>query len=99
MRIADRESDVLAACLQYLAVKGVFAWRHNQGAIPRKGGGYRRFVGLRGVSDILGILPQRAEVVGEGMVRFGNLSTKYPATGMGHVSNRIKAENTAAIFA
>ena len=38
-----------------------------------KGGGYRRFVGLRGVSDILGILPQRAEVVGEGMVRFGNL--------------------------
>ena len=73
MRIADRESDVLAACLQYLALKGVFAWRQNQGAIPRKGGGYRRFVGLRGVSDILGILPQRAEVVGEGMVRFGNL--------------------------
>ncbi len=59
MRIADRESDVLTACLQYLAVKGIFAWRQNQGAIPRKGGGYRRFVGLRGVSDILGILPQR----------------------------------------
>ena len=73
MRIADRESDVLAACLQYLAVQGIFAWRQNQGAIPRKEGGYRRFVGLRGVSDILGILPHAAEVVGEGEVRFGNL--------------------------
>ena len=73
MRIADRESDVLAACLQYLAVKGIFAWRQNQGAIPLKNGGYRRFVGLRGVSDILGILPQRVPVVGEGDVQFGNL--------------------------
>jgi hypothetical protein len=73
MHLADRESDVLAACLQYLAVRGIFAWRQNQGAIPLKHGGYRRFVGLRGVSDILGILPQRVEVVGEGAVRFGNL--------------------------
>ena len=31
--------------------------------------------------------------------RMPNLSTKYPATGMGHVSNRMKAENMAAIFA
>ena len=73
MQIADRESDVLAACLQYLILKGLYVWRQNQGAIPRKGGGYRRFVGLRGVADILGILPQRVEVVGEGEIRFGNI--------------------------
>ncbi len=73
MPFADRESDVLAACLQYLILKGLYVWRQNQGAIPRKGGGYRRFVGLRGVADILGILPQRVEVVGEGEIRFGNL--------------------------
>jgi hypothetical protein len=30
-------------------------------------------VGLRGVSDILGILPQRVNVTGEGEVCFGNL--------------------------
>ena len=34
MRITDRESDVLAACLQYLAVKGIFAWRQNQVRSP-----------------------------------------------------------------
>jgi hypothetical protein len=73
MRIADRESDVLAACLQYLSLKGVYAWRQNQGAIPLKGGGYRKFVGLRGVADILGILSQRVDLPGEGEVRFGNL--------------------------
>ena len=73
VRAFDRESDVLAGCLQYLLLQGIFAWRQNQGAIPRKDGGYRRFVGLRGVSDILGILPQRVEIVGEGPVQFGNL--------------------------
>ena len=73
MRVSNRESDVQAACLQYLKFKGIFCWRQNQGAIPLKDGGYRRFVGLKGVADILGILPQRAEVVGEGDVLFGNL--------------------------
>jgi hypothetical protein len=73
MRVANRESDVLAACLQYLALKGVYAWRQNQGAIPLKAGGYRKFVGLRGVADILGILSQQVTVAGEGKVRFGNL--------------------------
>ncbi len=54
---APRESDILKACLQLLAMRGVVAWRHNQGAIPLEGGGYRRFVGARGCSDILGVLP------------------------------------------
>lgn len=73
MGLANREPDVLSACLEYLSFKGIFAWRQNQGAIPLKTGGYRRFNGLRGLSDILGILPQRAQVVGDGEVLFGNL--------------------------
>ena len=50
------ESQVLGACLQLLTLRGVFAWRANQAAIPLKGGGFRRFAGLKGVSDILGVL-------------------------------------------
>lgn len=53
---ATRESDIVTACLEYLKLRGIFCWRQNQGAIPLKNGGYRRFVGLKGVSDILGIL-------------------------------------------
>lgn len=81
MRVSTRESDVLSACLQYLRLRGVFAWRQNQGAIPLKDGGYRRFVGLKGVSDILGILPQTVDVVNAGRWTFGNLlavETKRP---------------------
>lgn len=52
-----RESDVLKACLDYLKYRGFFIWRQNQGAIPTADGGFRRFAGLRGVSDILGVLP------------------------------------------
>jgi hypothetical protein len=73
MGFTNRESDVLAGCLQLLALKGIFCWRQNQGAIPLKEGGYRRFNGRKGISDILGILPQMVEVVGEGRVKFGNL--------------------------
>ena len=46
-----------------------------------KDGGYRRYNGLTGVADILGILPQRVQVVGEGPTLFGNLlavETKRP---------------------
>lgn len=35
------------------------AWRTNNIPVPLKGGGFRRFVGLRGVADVIGILPQK----------------------------------------
>lgn len=50
------ESDVVRSCLDYLKIRGIFAWRQNAGVIPLANGGVR-FSGLRGVSDILGILP------------------------------------------
>jgi hypothetical protein len=84
--LSNRESDVLSGCLQWLRLKGVFCWRQNQGAIPLKNGGYRRFVGLRGVSDILGILPQTVRVVGDAALStFGNMlavETKRPGEGL-----------------
>jgi len=58
MGIANRESDVLSACLQFLALKGIFCWRSNNTPVydtARKR--YRAFRGLKGVADILGVLP------------------------------------------
>lgn len=52
------ESVVLRACLDYLAVIGVKAWRNNKGAgkFRNKKGGERflRFGGPDGASDIIG---------------------------------------------
>jgi hypothetical protein len=53
---ATTESQLVRACLALLRIRGVFAWRQNQGAIPCKGG-YRRFNGLAGVADILAVVP------------------------------------------
>jgi hypothetical protein len=50
------EAEVLRACLDYLAVRGIFAWRNNSGAVPLEGGRFIRF-GYKGSPDILGILP------------------------------------------
>jgi hypothetical protein len=74
MRLSDRESGVLSACLQWLTLHRVWHWRHNQGAIPLANGGFRRFVGLRGLPDILAIIPQDREVVGHGPCRFAVLA-------------------------
>lgn len=57
MRISIKESDVLAACLQYLQLRRIFAWRQNQGGVPLEGGGFRKFNGMPGQSDIIGCLP------------------------------------------
>jgi hypothetical protein len=70
MRLTNRESDVLNACLQWLAFKRVFHWRQNNAPIPLKDGGFRKFVGMKGPPDILAIIPQDCEVVGHGPERF-----------------------------
>ena len=59
------ERDVQRACLDWLYANGIFCWRQNQAAVPLPGGGFRKFNGLRGVSDILGVLPQTIIVDGE----------------------------------
>ena len=56
MDIKLSETQILRQCLDLLSYRGVFHWRQNQAAIPLAGGGYRRFSGMKGVSDILGIL-------------------------------------------
>lgn len=54
------ESEILRSILQYLKLRGVFAWRVNTGAmkIPGAPGKRERFIrfGFPGVSDIIGIL-------------------------------------------
>lgn len=52
------ETTLVRACLDYLALAGIFAWRNNTtGVYDPARGQFRRFQGLKGVSDILGVLP------------------------------------------
>ena len=54
---APSESAILRGCLDLLRLRKVFHFRYNQGAIPTGKGGYRKFRGMPGVSDILAVLP------------------------------------------
>lgn len=66
MSIAHREQDVLSACLQYLTLRGLFCWRsNNTGVFDPVRKRFRTFRGLKGVADILGIIPQQIETDGE----------------------------------
>lgn len=49
------ESAIVYACLEHLALRGIFSWRNNTGAVEVEGR-YIRY-GLPGSPDILGILP------------------------------------------
>ena len=60
MKPPKSESDVVAAVLRYLVSDlGLLAWRANQIPVPG-----RTFQGLRGVTDILGLLPMAVECQG-----------------------------------
>ena len=57
---ATKETHLVKACLEYLHLAGVFAWRVNSGAVVLGTGSGKRFVrfgSLNGVSDIIGIVP------------------------------------------
>ena len=48
------ETDLVRACLQLLAVRGIVAWRNNSGVIRR--GTHVYWAGLKGSSDLIGLL-------------------------------------------
>ena len=54
------ESALVRATLDYLAARKIFAWRANSGAATAVYKGKKRFIrfaGVKGLSDIIGILP------------------------------------------
>lgn len=54
---ATGETGVLRACLDLLRLRGVFAWRNNStGVYDAAAKRFRTFNGLRGTSDILGVV-------------------------------------------
>jgi hypothetical protein len=53
--VTRSESQLVTACLEYLLVMGIPAWRNNSGA-TMIGKRFIRF-GMKGSSDILGVLP------------------------------------------
>lgn len=59
------EREIQKSCLDYLKMRGILCWRSNNIPVPLKGGGFRRFNGLRGVSDILGMFIQSVDVKDE----------------------------------
>lgn len=52
------ETQLVAACLDWLAVHRIMAWRNNtQGVYDPVRKKFRTFTGRKGVADILGVLP------------------------------------------
>lgn len=52
------ETALVRACLQYLSLRGILAWRNNTTGVydpVRKR--FRTFTGMKGVADVLGVLP------------------------------------------
>jgi hypothetical protein len=72
MRLSAKEMDLVRACLGWLALHRVKAWRmNNTGVFDPARKAFRTFHGLAGVSDILGILPRTARLADGGEDTFG----------------------------
>ena len=56
---AETETMIVRACLDLLAMRGIMAWRQNQGGMLASYNGkqrFLRFAGVKGISDIIGLL-------------------------------------------
>lgn len=82
-KVKTPESAVLRACLQYLAIRGIVAWRTNSGMamLPGKGGKLQpvRFGGVKGSPDIHGYLPGGRALYVECKSSVGKLSPDQKA--------------------
>lgn len=59
MRLTSKETDLVHACLSWLTLHRIKAWRtNNTGIFDPVRKVHRTFHGLKGVSDILGIVEQ-----------------------------------------
>jgi hypothetical protein len=71
------EGAVVKACLEYLEIRGVYAYRQNTGAAEYQDKtGKKRFVryGKPGASDIIGLLPSGRFIAVECKAHGGRLS-------------------------
>ncbi len=57
------EKDIQRAILDFLEYKGIYHWRQNTTPIPLAGGGFRRFVGKKGLPDVWIIMPPHGTLV------------------------------------
>lgn len=68
-----RETDLVRACLEWLALHRVLAWRmNNTGVFDPTRKVFRSFHGAKGVPDILGIFPQTVTLTDGTVATFGN---------------------------
>ena len=73
MGLSTRETDLVRACLDWLALHRIKAWRmNNTGIFDPARKVFRSFHGERGVPDILGIFPQTVRLDDGSTVTFGN---------------------------
>lgn len=88
---APREQDIVRACLDLLRFRGIFAWRQNCGAVVQDRRGRRerfvRFTSIKGVSDIIAVLPGGRVAVIE-CKRPGNVPTEEQKAFLNAVTRR-----------
>ncbi len=77
-----RETDLCNACLTLLKLRGVFCWRSNTAGIKRRDRAGREFwaaPGMRGVADLIGVLPGGKFLAVETKTAAGKLSPEQAA--------------------
>lgn len=79
IQIKEKESDIQKAILTYLKFRKIFAWKNNSAGIYLKKTGSYIPMGMTGISDILGILPNGRFLAIEVKTKIGKLSENQEA--------------------
>lgn len=82
---AQKESDIQKQILDYLRYKHIFCFKHNNIGIKKQNGSYIPS-GMKGVSDILGLLPDGKFLAIE-VKRPKGIVTEYQQEFIEHIKN------------
>lgn len=75
-----KESEIQRAILDYLKLRGIFAWRmKNEGTYDPRSGRWRAGTGTRGLPDIGGVLPSGRALLIEVKTATGRVSPTQKA--------------------
>lgn|SRR3990167_5835796 len=83
-----KESEIQKMILDYMRLRGIFCWKNNSVGIFKQSTGRYIKVGIRGISDIIGITPQGRLIAVE-VKRPGN----HPTHEQKSFLEQIKAKN------
>ena len=100
-KAVGKEGDLVRAVIQYLNARGAFAWRNQSGMLrgAHKGKPWAVRMGVRGMPDVLAVLPIGPFYVGRLLAVECKRRPNKPTAAQEHTMNQLRKRGALVVVA